>query len=95
MPKKSVEEQQVLANITHVTKHLETLTPGSTDYKDTLSNLTTLTTILAEMRGKKTGLEPWIPLFAHLGGIGLITAFEAGGHVVLSKALTLTSPFRK
>lgn len=92
--KTSAEEQQLLENITAANKHLLTLAPDSDEYKKTLKHVQTLYTILTELRGKKQGVEPWIPFFGHLGGVSIIAFTESMGHVITSKAMALTSPFR-
>lgn len=95
LKKKTAEEQSIIDNLIAANQHLTTLTVGTDDYSKALDHVKTLSTILTAMRGKKTGLEPWIPVLGHVGGIGLIAFVEAFGHVITSKAMTLTSPFRK
>lgn len=94
LKKKSAEEQSIVDNLIAANKHLTTLDPDTDEYSKTLGHIQTLSCILTDMREKKIGVEPWIPVIGHIGGIGFIAVVEAFGHVITSKAMSLTSPFR-
>lgn len=97
MLKKNVpnEEQMLLDAIKRALEELKQYTPGETKYETVLESVGTLYGLLDQLRASRTSGKNWIPVAGHIGGIFLIVLTESLGHVVTSKALNLTSSFRK
>lgn len=93
--KVSDEELELLEVKRMITAHLKTLTPGSDEFQKALDQCSDVNSMLVELRAKKSSIEPWIPLFGHLGGISMMSVVEVFGHSFTSKAMSLVRPMNK
>lgn len=94
MFKTSKEDTRLEKMIEELENYILSEDVESDNYTKMVDQLGTLYKYRQDNAEKKTELKDWIPVIGTVGGILLIVTFEAFGHTITSKSLSIATKIK-